>query len=143
MAKRGRPRKFKPPSNRSQGGLEISTTYIPDDAFFSLVGKALAVAVRSNAIQIQRLAKALVPKRKGSSKPGDLFHSHTGNYRSSIQYRIFKNKRGAFIGPTWPKGAHAGMLKYGTKKMGARLVPSVVALDRFRSRIVNSYKDKL
>lgn len=171
---RGRPRVYRPPSNRSVGGLEIATTYIPDADIFGLVGKACALAIKGNAMQIQRLAQRLMAKgvqraasrainpvkraangrltsgggvtsggSSGRSKPGELPRTQTGNYRASIQYKIFSNRRGAFVGPSWPGGAHAGMLKYGTKRMGARLVPSVVALEKFQGRIMDSYKDKL
>jgi hypothetical protein len=170
----GRPRVFRPISNRNAGGLEIATTYIPDADIFALVGRAQRNAIKANAIQIRKLAQRLMSKgvqraahraanpvkraangrftssgtstsggSTGRSKSGELPRTQTGNYRSSIQYKFFSNKKGAFVGPSWPKGAHAGMLKYGTKRMGARLVPSVVALEKFQSRIMDSYKDKL
>jgi len=75
----------------------------------------------------------------GRSKPGELPRSDTGNYRSSIKYTV---KRAlAFVGSSQPKGAHAGMLKWGTKKMQPRLVPAQEALQRLLPRLTEKYAD--
>ena len=75
------------------------------------------------------------------SLPGGLPRSDTGNYKRSIKY--VRKGTVAFVGPTWPKGAHAGMLKWGTKKMAPRLVPSELALQESQNRLSALFKDRL
>ena len=128
-----------------------------DPAFFKKLDTSKKKIAARQARMIQVEAKRLMSKKvtraadrkeaggkrvKGRrSRPGEMPRSDSGNYRRSIKYKVFRAT--AIVGPTVPLGSHAGMLKYGTKKMGARLVPVVVALERSRSRLLQVAKGKL
>lgn len=73
----------------------------------------------------------------GRSKPGGYPRSDTGNMRKSI--KAVERGKIAFVGPTWPKGAHAGLLKWGSKWMKPRLVPAEGGLRAVKDRLVTNY----
>jgi len=85
-----------------------------------------------------RTARALLGRKtKIASRPGEYPKSKTGNYRQSIKYEVGASY--VRVGPSWPRGAHAGLLKYGTQKMRPRLVPAEGALARASGTIAKSF----
>jgi len=125
----------------------VITTHV-DFTWNNELGKAMAktkkrVAREQGAI-VSRTAKRLFKSRgKAASQPGALPLRKSGNYRRSIRSQVSKRGALAFVGPAWPKGAHANMLKYGTRDMAARLVPADEALKIERPRLVAMYSGKL
>ena len=108
--------------------------------------KALAKARRETTKQQAQLVANTAKRlfwRGGRSAPGELPKRDTGNYRRSIRYKVSASGKFAHVGPTQPKGAHAGLLKYGTKKMAARLVPADEALRIETPRLAAMYSGKL
>jgi hypothetical protein len=104
-------------------------------------------ALTEQARLIAGRAKALMPsaRRTGAkSKPGEVPASRSGGYRRSIGYKVGTRGGFAVVGPRWPQGAHAGMLKHGTRFMKPRLVPVEVAyLETAPSRLTAIFSGKL
>lgn len=136
--------------------LQVKTSFSSNPEFYRSMSKGIGDGIKESAVSVRKEAQRLMSRKahaerrrasgqatSGRSKAGEIPRSSSGNYRSSIQYKIFKGKRSAVVGPSQPKGAHAGMLKYGTKKMGARLVPSEVALERLQNRLVSSFANRI
>lgn len=106
------------------------------------VAKARRKVTQDQARLVANTARRLV-RRGARSQEGELPRRQSGNYRRSIRYKVAPSGKFAFVGPTQPKGSHAGLLKYGTKTMGARLVPADEALKIERPRLVAMYSGKL
>ena len=106
------------------------------------VSKARREVMKQQAQYVAVRAKAMF-KKGPSSPPGGLPRRQSGNYRRSIRYRVVAGGAFAFVGPTQPKGSHAGMLKYGTKRMAPRAVPTEMALEIARPRLAAMYSGKL
>jgi hypothetical protein len=132
--------------------MAFAIRFETDPAFSAAMRKARKDALLEQAKIVALEARRLVSKEserkkqgvarvRGRSLAGGFPRSFTGNYRRSIKYKLGKGI--AFVGPTFPKGAHAGMLKWGTKFMAPRLVPSEAALDNARNKLVASFKDRL
>lgn len=107
------------------------------------IKSAARIALTEQARTIANEAKRLIVRSNQSSRPGELPRSRTGNYKRSIKYTVKPRAMVALVGPSWPKGAHAGMLKWGTNRMEPRLVPSEVALENTKNKLVASFKDRL
>lgn len=107
--------------------------------------RARREAVKEQARVVATEAKRLFVggRKSGRSRPGELPRRDSGNYRRSIGYKVLRSGMSAVVGPTVPKGAHAALLKYGTKRMKARLVPSEEALRRTRDRLTAPYAGRL
>jgi hypothetical protein len=104
--------------------------------------KARRDVTKAQARLVMNAARRLMQKG-AKSRPGEVPGSRTGNYKRSIRYKLSEGGTLAFVGPTWPKGAHANLLKYGTVKMKPRRVPAEKALEDVRPRLAAMYSGKL
>jgi hypothetical protein len=97
-------------------------------------------ALKEKAKKVALAARRQIVKATGASRPGQMIRGKTGHYKRSIKYHVYQST--AIVGPTWPKGAHAGMLKYGTKRMEPRLVPSQEGLKE-ESHSISEWRNRL
>jgi len=113
-----------------------------DNDFDKALIKARRKVTQDQARIVSNTARRLF--RAGArSQPGELPRRKSGNYRRSIKYKVAGAGRYAFVGPTRPKGSHANLLKYGTTRMAARLIPAEEALKIERPRLAAMYAGKL
>lgn len=119
---------------------------IKDAARTALQEEAKTVADEAKRLISKKASRerdAITGKSTGRSLPGQLPRSDSGNYRRSIRYTVRPRAMVALVGPTWPSGAHAGMLKWGTKRMAPRLVPSEIALLQSQGKLTRAFQNKI
>jgi len=93
-----------------QLAMKLALDYKP---LYAAVDKARQQGLYESAKMVSREAKTNIRKTKRKrSKPGEFPRGKTGNLRSSI--RIHMSKTVAYVGATWPKGAHANLIEHGT-----------------------------
>lgn len=118
-----------------------SATFVPNQYILREMKQKMRARMRAIGAELVRLARQLLGRKSSEwSRPGEYPRSKSGHYRRAIRYEVTRSGQSVRVGPTWPMGAHAAMLKYGTKRMGARLVPAEGALVAFRGTLKNYFR---
>ncbi len=95
-----------------------------------------ADALKGHGRDVAAAIRAKLPEDEGTSKPGEVPHSHTGGLKKSIGYALRKAELGkeiivsVFVRFSTGNGYYGHMLEYGTSKMAARpfFWPTIKAL---------------
>lgn len=96
------------------------------------IRKSRQMWLKASAKLVHKEAKSSIRKGRAVSKPGDPPIGKSGNLKKSIRYKV--GRQDAWIGPTWPLGAHGNILEGGSRQVAARPYMGP-ALERSRPKI--------